>query len=408
VSYTRDAARSQQQEATQVIPPNQWNKSIGSKTGGYVMNGTIETNKTAATRFIEAFNTDAWNTVHEVVGPNYVLSHPIAGTVKLGPEGMVAAWSGDKARVPDMWHPIPVMITEGDYLAVLLPTYGHFTGEPYHGTPPTGKWMEYGMVNIVRFEGGKLAEAWFGMDPLVEMQQMGAAPSLPPRQLSAAEAANLELFQQTINTTGLQYDNITAFRDVVIALGPPQHAEETTTRKVEIYRAGKGSLERIYFYEFRTDPPYAGDPSANVELSRALVQRFFRRVLTGHELDALAEIASPHILVHQTAMPCEASFYGISGASSWLSEQWESFPDLNRVVDITVAQGDIVAVRWTDRGTSKGNFLMLPPTGKVIEYTGVSMYRIEGEKIAEIWETRNTLGIMRQLNPEIGGGHNTH
>jgi hypothetical protein len=33
------------------------------------------------------------------------------------------------------------------------------------------------------------------------------------------------------------------------------------------------------------------------------------------------------------------------------------------------------------------------------------MYRIEGSKIAEIWETRNRLGIMRQLNPNIGSGH---
>ena len=51
---------------------------------------------------------------------------------------------------------------------------------------------------------------------------------------------------------------------------------------------------------------------------------------------------------------------------------------------------------------------MLPPTCKAVEYTGVSMYRIENKKIAEIWETRNTLGIMHQLNPDIGGGHHAH
>jgi hypothetical protein len=33
------------------------------------------------------------------------------------------------------------------------------------------------------------------------------------------------------------------------------------------------------------------------------------------------------------------------------------------------------------------------------------MYRIEDGRIAEIWETRNTLGIMHQLDPRIGGGH---
>ena len=73
-----------------------------------------------------------------------------------------------------------------------------------------------------------------------------------------------------------------------------------------------------------------------------------------------------------------------------------------------VVQGDIIAVRWTARGTSKGNFLMLPPTGNQVEYTGNSMYRIEAGKIAEIWEARNTLGIINQLNPKTISGNHGH
>jgi hypothetical protein len=37
---------------------------------------------------------------------------------------------------------------EGDYLANLLPIYGHFAGEPHQGIPPTGKWLECAMVNV--------------------------------------------------------------------------------------------------------------------------------------------------------------------------------------------------------------------------------------------------------------------
>ncbi|NCF67531.1 MAG: hypothetical protein GWP61_16320 [Chloroflexi bacterium] len=369
------------------------------------MNNKMNTNKVAATRFIEAFNNDDWDVVHEVVNPNFTLTHPFAGTVQLGSEGMVAAWSGDKAKVPDMWHPIPVMITEGDYLAVLLPTYGHFTGEPYHGVPATGKHVAYGMVNIVRLEEGKLTEAWFGMDPLVEMQQMGVAPSPPPRQLNASEEANIDLFQQTINPAGVEYDNLTVFGDVVIALGPPQYEKDASVRKVDFYRPSNGSFELVRSHEFTTNPPYAGDPSADTELSRMVVKRYFEELLIGHDLDVLAEIASPDILIHPTAMPCEASYYGMGGVGNWLGEDWKAFPDLTVADYSMVAERNIVAARWTARGTSKGNYLMLPPTGAAVEYTGVSMYRIEGSKIAEIWETRNRLGIMRQLNPNIGSGH---
>jgi hypothetical protein len=33
------------------------------------------------------------------------------------------------------------------------------------------------------------------------------------------------------------------------------------------------------------------------------------------------------------------------------------------------------------------------------------MYRIEDDRIAEIWDTRNTLGIMLQLDPGLASGH---
>jgi len=320
---------------------------------------------------------------------------------------MIETWSGFKAALPDSWHPIPVMVTKGDYLAVLLPTYGNFTGVPYHGIPPTNKWLEYGMVNMVRIEDGKISEAWFGMDSLAETQQMGVAPSFPPRELSEIEKANINLFQQTLNKDNKQYDNLTAFNDVVIALGPPQYEKDTTTRQVEIYRVTNGSLSLLRTNHMTTNPPYSGDPSIDTEASRTLVERWLKEVLTDHNLESIDTIVLSEILVHQTAMPCEASYYGIEGVKRWLGEQWSSFPDLAITDYFTLAQGDIVVTRWTASGKSVGNFLILPPTGKTIEYTGLSMYRIEEGKIAEIWETRNTMGIMQQLNPDMGSGQHS-
>jgi predicted ester cyclase len=372
------------------------------------MNNAIEKYKEIATRYIEAFNTDDWDTVRDVVSPDFTFHHPIGGTIKAGPEGMVGVWSDFKTSLPDSWHPITIMIAEGDYLAVLLPTYGNFTGEPYHGVSPTGKWVEYGMVNIVRFEHGKIAENWFGMDPLSEQQQMGSAPSFPPRQLSKKEKTNIELFKKTINKYELEFDNLTAFDDVVLAIGPPQFKEDTSSRQIEIYKNINGSLDLIYINEFDTKPPYSGNKSVNSMNSCNLVKRYINEVLIKHNMDLLSDIVSDKILVHPTAMPCEASFFGINGISNWLNSQWKSFPDLKITDYFTISEGDIVSVHWEAEGTSKNNFLMLPPSGKKIHYTGNSMYRIEDEKISEIWETRNTLGIMKQLNPKIGKGNHNH
>ena len=67
-----------------------------------------------------------------------------------------------------------------------------------------------------------------------------------------------------------------------------------------------------------------------------------------------------------------------------------------------------MVVRWTASGTSKGNFYIFKPSGKIVEYTGISIYRIENGKIIEIWETRNTFVIMQQINPKIANGKHNH
>ena len=363
---------------------------------------------TTATRFVHGFNDNDWDTVRDVVAGGFVFHHPVGGTVEAGPEGMVSTWAGFKVLSPDSWHPIPVMIAEGDHVAVLLPTYGTFTGQGEHAPPPTGGRLDYGMVNMVRFEEGQLAEMWFGMDSLVEMQQMGVAPSGPTPKLSAAAEANLATFRSSIDIDDADIDTVAGFDDVVVVMGPPQRDPATSTRRIEIYRIDDATVTRTYEHEMVTNPPYGGDPGVESAASRDVVARWIRDVLTDHNASTAEAIVSPHALVHPTAMPCETTYHGPTGVTEWLQGQWSAFGDLAVVDHFTVTQHDIVAVRWTARGTSTGDFMGLPPTRRDVEFTGVSMYRIENGQIAEIWDTRNTLGILHQLNPNIGAGGHHH
>jgi predicted ester cyclase len=363
-----------------------------------------QANLAAATRFIEGFNNDDWDAVRDVLTEDYVFHHPLGGTVQAGPEGMVKTWAGFKQLSPDSWHPIPVMIADRDYVAVLLPTYGTFTGAGEKSPPPTGGPIAYGMVNIVRLEGGKIAETWFGMDPLIEMQQMGVMSREPTRNLSQAAMANFVAFQLARPPRGADYDKVCAFNDVVVAMGPPQDDPRSKALKIDIYTFDQEEPRVVYTHRMKTKPPYGGNPAVASEISRDVVKRWFDRVHQGHSHIAIRGLASPHILVHPTGMPCEASYYGVDGVGKWLDEKWAAFGDLVVEEELVVAHGEMVAVRWTARGISTGEFMGQPATGEPIEFSGISMYRIEGVKIAEIWETRNTLGIMMQLNPEIGGG----
>ena len=54
-------------------------------------------------------------------------------------------------------------------------------------------------------------------------------------------------------------------------------------------------------------------------------------------------------------------------------------------------------VRWTVEGTHRGELLGIRPTGKHVRFSGISIYRLAGRKIAEQWEQWDRLDLMRQL-----------
>ena len=73
------------------------------------------------------------------------------------------------------------------------------------------------------------------------------------------------------------------------------------------------------------------------------------------------------------------------------------FPDVVSTIEDLIAEGDKVVARWRARATHQGEYMGIPPTGKEVEFTGISVYRIEAGKIAESWNVEDALGLMRQI-----------
>lgn len=84
---------------------------------------------------------------------------------------------------------------------------------------------------------------------------------------------------------------------------------------------------------------------------------------------------------------------GLAEAKGWRS----AFPDLHVEVDLTVAQNDLVSVRWTARGTNTGNGNGIQATGKRVKVSGTTVFRFVDGAIAEEWTAGDTLGLLRQL-----------
>lgn len=75
----------------------------------------------------------------------------------------------------------------------------------------------------------------------------------------------------------------------------------------------------------------------------------------------------------------------------------KAFPDLKLTVDMMAAEGDLVTVIWTFRGTNTAAGYGLPPTGARIELRGITVWRIVDGKIREEWTSFNELQAARQL-----------
>lgn len=75
----------------------------------------------------------------------------------------------------------------------------------------------------------------------------------------------------------------------------------------------------------------------------------------------------------------------------------KAFPDLEMTAEHVLKSGTYDAVRWVARGTHKGEFQGIPPTGNRAEWTGIGMHRYADGKMVEAWENRDDLGLLTQL-----------
>lgn len=88
---------------------------------------------------------------------------------------------------------------------------------------------------------------------------------------------------------------------------------------------------------------------------------------------------------------------GVEAAKEFIAGYRTAFPDARSTVEEQVAEGDRVATRWRARGTHRGPLGDVPATGREFVMEGITIERVEGDRIAEIWVARDELGLMRQL-----------
>src|SRR5215208_6072958 len=128
----------------------------------------------------------------------------------------------------------------------------------------------------------------------------------------------------------------------------------------------------------------------SVEENKALVRRE-QAELWNHtgNLDAAAELFAPD---------------RVEDAKQEAANVLLAFPDLESTIEDLIAERDKVVAHCKAQANHRGEYMGITPTGNRVDFTGISIYRIEGGQIAESWGVSDELGLMRQIGaiPEPG------
>lgn len=137
------------------------------------------------------------------------------------------------------------------------------------------------------------------------------------------------------------------------------------------------------------DAGAADSPAAN----KAVVERLVRDIVNGGQVELLEEVLADDFIAHGVG-PSPSGTDGMRG----LIATWRTaFPDWRDHIDEIVAEGDLVVLKITARGTHDGPLLGIEPTGESVQWGMIEMVRLADGKITEQWGYSDFADVIRHL-----------
>jgi steroid delta-isomerase-like uncharacterized protein len=127
--------------------------------------------------------------------------------------------------------------------------------------------------------------------------------------------------------------------------------------------------------------------------AKAIVQSWVG-AFNRQDLDAAYDLLAADYVRHDANLPDvvgpEAEIQFIRGALT-------GFPDLQFSVQQLVAENNVVVARLKGRGTHRGEFLGVPPTGRQVSLVSMESFRVADGMLVEQWVVMDVLGLLQQL-----------
>lgn len=93
---------------------------------------------------------------------------------------------------------------------------------------------------------------------------------------------------------------------------------------------------------------------------------------------------------------------GIDSIRQFYASFWAAFPDAQLQIEDIVEQGQKLAARFVVRATHRGEFMAIPPTGRSVTLTGITVLSFRQGRCIERWSEANFLALLQQIGAMPG------
>ncbi len=133
------------------------------------------------------------------------------------------------------------------------------------------------------------------------------------------------------------------------------------------------------------------------EQNKEVIRRYWNGKWNERRPEILDELQSADVAYHGTSM----SMNGIDEYKQVYCDFLSAFHDTQVAVEELIAEDDTVMSRVSLKGTHKGEFDGIAPTGQAFTVSAFTVFHLVNGKIVEEWEAFDELGLMQQLGMEL-------
>lgn len=135
--------------------------------------------------------------------------------------------------------------------------------------------------------------------------------------------------------------------------------------------------------------------TADTEANKGSFLRVLDEAWSGGQFAVIDEVIAPNFVYHEPAL---GDVPGPEGFKQIILGYRTAYPDLQFTSEEMIAEGDLVAMRWTARGTQQGELMGIPATGLATTTVGINIARFDAAgMMVEQWSSWDVLGLMQQL-----------